>query len=149
MTDTLQAPRAWAPGVPYIKFDPAGAPYIEGHRCPACQAAFTFAPMACPRCASRQPMQPFRSQGRGTLHTFTVVSRSYPGIAVPFVSAIVDLDDGLVLKGNLTGVEPDPAAIPFGLPVEVYFDAANGQAAKDGTPYITYFFRPAAREPGQ
>ena len=143
MTDTVQEARAFAPGTPYIKFDQTGAAYIEGHRCLACQAAFTFAPLACPRCASRAPLQPFRSEGRGVLHTFTVVSRSYPGIKVPFISAIVDLDDGLVLKGNLIGVDPDPARIPFGLPVQVVFDAANGQTAKDGTPYITYFFRPA------
>jgi len=59
------------------------------------------------------------------------------------VSAVVDLDDGLTLKGNLIDIKPDPVEIPFGMPVKVVFGDANGQKTKDGTPYLSYFFTPA------
>ena len=61
--------------------------------------------MACRACASRTPPQLFRSAETGTLHTWSVVERSYPGVKVPFVSAIVDLDGGLALKGTVSGVD--------------------------------------------
>ncbi|MDE1145162.1 MAG: OB-fold domain-containing protein [Azospirillaceae bacterium] len=132
----------YAPGVPFLKADAHGQPYIEGHRCGACGAAYTLPRLACPRCFSRDALVPFRSSGRGHVHTYTVVHRSYPGIKVPFVSAIVDLDDGLVLKGNLTGVPIDPTQIPFGLPIRVVFDEVPGQKDAQGLPYLTYFFAP-------
>ena len=78
----------------------------------------------------------------GKLYVYTVVRRSFPGVAVPFVDAIVDLDDGSHLKGTLEGVDPDPDRIPFNMRIKVaYRDAqpvnANGKA------YLTYYFLPA------
>ena len=37
----------------------------------------------------------------GKLYSYSIVHRSFPGIEVPYVSAIVDLDDGTAIKGNL------------------------------------------------
>jgi hypothetical protein len=74
-----------------------------------------------------------------------VVERSYPGIKVPFVSAIVDLDDGLTLKGTvLCG---DPAGLRQGLPLRLVFDDAGGAKDKDGVPYIGFHFVPAGELP--
>jgi uncharacterized OB-fold protein len=134
-----------APGTPFIKFDADNTPYIEGHRCTHCGTAYTLPRMACAKCAARGPFETFRSSGHGKLHTFTVVSRSYPGVKVPFISAIVDLDDGLVLKGNLIDTPPVVEDIPFGLPVDVVFGDAHGQATKEGVPYISYFFTPSTK----
>ncbi len=53
--------------------------------------------MACRACASRTLPRAFRAAETGTLYSWSVVERSYPGVQVPFVSAIVDLDDGLTL----------------------------------------------------
>ena len=46
------------------------------------------------------------------------------------------------MKGNLIGVEPDPAKIAFGMPVEVVYDDALGRKDSDGNAYLAYFFRP-------
>ena len=73
--------------------------------------------------------------------------RSFPGIDVPYVSAIVDLDGGGTVKGNLIGVEPDPAKIPFGMAVEVVYDDALGRKDADGNAYLAYFFRPVQDNP--
>ena len=50
---------------------------------------------------------------------------------VPFISAIVDLDGGGTLKGNLVDIEPDIAKLKFDMPVKVVFRDA-GRADKAG-----------------
>ena len=78
----------------------------------------------------------------GRLYNYTIVHRSYPGVSVPFVSAIVDLDDGSTIKGNLLDVDPSPEALEFDMPVKlVYRGAELANAAGEG--YLAYFFVPA------
>ena len=115
-----------------------GSHWIEGYRCGACDAVMPVATMACRACASRVPPEAYRSAETGTLYTWSVVHRSYPGVAVPFVSAIVDLDGGLSFKGTLKGVEPD--ALRAGMPVRLVFDDAGGAVDADGNPYVGFHF---------
>lgn len=124
-----------ATGVVRIAAD--GAAHIEGFRCAACGAAFAEATLACRACGDPARPLPFRAAETGTLHTWSVVHRSYPGIAVPFVSAIVDLDDGLTLKGT---VRVAPEALRSGLPLRLVYDDAGGATDKDGNPYIGFHF---------
>jgi uncharacterized OB-fold protein len=126
------------PGTSVIRIGTDGGPWIEGFRCGECGAVVTERTMACRRCASRTPLEAFRATDKGTLHSWSVVHRSYPGIAVPFVSAIIDLDDGLTLKGTLRGV--DAAALRPGLQVQLVFDDAGGARDKDGVPYVGFHF---------
>jgi uncharacterized OB-fold protein len=81
---------------------------------------------------------------KGELYAYSIVHRSFPGIEVPYISAVVDLEDGTAIKGNLINVEPDPEKIEFGMPVEVVFDDALGRKDKDGNSYLSYFFQPAS-----
>jgi len=67
-----------------------------------------------------------------------VVERSFPGIEVPFITAIVELDDGLTLKGTLYG--SDCGATTQGMAVELIFDDARGARDKAGETYIGYHF---------
>ena len=127
-------------GTKVVRVGPDGAAWIEGYRCHECDAVVTVATMACRRCASRIPPAPFRATDRGKLFSWSVVHRSYPGIAVPFVSAIVDLDDGLSLKGTLRNA--DAAALQCGMPVVLVLDDAGGTHDKDGVPYVGYHFVP-------
>ncbi len=62
--------------------------------------------------------------------------RSFPGIEVPYVSAIVDLDGGGTVKGNLIGIEPDPGEDPFGMPVQVVYKDALGRKDREGNSYL-------------
>ena len=149
MTDSTQlAPSTtgeYVPGAPYIKVNlTRGRPYIETLRCEACGSVFLKPHVACANCGDRSGLTPARADEFGVLQTFTVVSRSFPGVVVPFVSAIVRFDDGVVLKGNLIEIEPDPAVIKVGMRVRLIFGDANGQKDKDGNRYLAYFFKPAA-----
>jgi uncharacterized OB-fold protein len=86
-------------------------------------------------------MAPVTLATTGRLYNFTVVSRSLPGVTVPFISAIVDLDGGGTVKGNLLEVEPDPEKIAFGMQVEMVFRGAE-TAIASGSGYISHFFVP-------
>ncbi len=94
--------------------------------------------LACRACASRVAPAAYRSPETGKLYTWSIVHRSYPGVAVPFVSAIVDLDGGLSFKGTLKGVAPE--ALKAGMPVRLVFDDAGGTSDADGNPYVGFHF---------
>lgn len=128
---------------PFIKRDAAGRPFIEAHRCRACGAAMVETLLACPACAARDSFDAFEASGEGVLHAFSIVRRSFPGVATPFISAVVDLSDGVTLKGDLIDVEPTPEAIRPGMPVRLVFGDALGRTDKDGASYLAFFFQPA------
>ena len=72
---------------------------------------------------------------------YSIVHRSFPGVEVPYVSAIVDLEGGGTVKGNLINVEPEPEQIKMGMPVELVFKKAPRKDA-EGNEYLTYYFQP-------
>ena len=74
---------------------------------------------------------------------YSIVFRSFPGIETPYISAVVDLEGGVTVKGNLIGIEPDPAVIRMGMPVEVVYEIAP-RKDKEGNEYLTYYFKPRA-----
>jgi uncharacterized OB-fold protein len=130
--------------VPYLKIPEDGEPYLEGHKCGNCGATFLGERTVCSKCGARDQMSAVTLPNKGELYAYSIVHRSFPGIEVPYVSAVVDLEDGTAIKGNLIDVEPDPEKIPFGMPVEVVFDDALGRKDKDGNSYLSYFFQPAS-----
>jgi len=130
--------------VPYLIIPEDGDPYLEGHKCGACSATFLGERAVCSKCGARDQMSTVTLPTKGALYAYSIVHRSFPGIEVPYVSAVVDLEDGTAIKGNLINVEPDPEKIEFGMPVEVVFDDALGRKDKDGNSYLSYFFQPAS-----
>ncbi|MDH5738378.1 MAG: Zn-ribbon domain-containing OB-fold protein [Gammaproteobacteria bacterium] len=131
------------PVVNWLKLPEGGDPYLEGHKCGACGAIYLGERSHCSKCGAREQMSAVKLSNKGKLYSYSIVYRSFPGIEVPYISAIVDLEDGGTVKGNLIGVEPDPANLTFDMPVEVVYKDALGRKDKDGNSYISYFFQPA------
>ena len=131
------------PAVSYLKIPDDGNPYLEGHKCGNCGAVFLGERSVCSKCFSRDNMSAIKLEETGVLHSFSVVYRSFPGIDVPYVSAIVDLDGGGTVKGNLINIEPDPEKIDFGMKVKLTYQDALGRKDKEGNSYLSYFFEPA------
>ncbi|MFU8816305.1 MAG: Zn-ribbon domain-containing OB-fold protein, partial [Pseudomonadales bacterium] len=115
------------PAVDYLKLPDDGEPYLEGQKCGNCGAIFLGERSVCSKCGARDQISAVKLSTSGKLYSYSIVFRSFPGIEVPYVSAIVDLDDGATVKGNLIGVEPDPEKISFDMPVEVVFRDALGR----------------------
>ena len=130
------------PVVDYLKLPENGDPYLEGHKCSNCGAIFLGERKVCSSCFSRDTLKAVKLNNTGKLYSYSIVFRSFPGIDVPYISAIVDLDGGGTIKGNLIDVEPDPEKIKFDMPVEIIFDDALGRKDADGNSYISFFFKP-------
>jgi uncharacterized OB-fold protein len=92
-------------------------------RCDACATLFWYPRDLCPRCGSRQ-VSWVQASGRGRLAAFVVNHTPHPSYAAegPYVIALVELDEGLRMMTNIVGIEPDPARLPIGLPLEVVFE---------------------------
>lgn len=91
-------------------------------RCPECGQTVSFPRTVCPRCRRGSPVW-IDAAGTGTLYSFSVVVRSaIPGYAdeVPYVVALVELDEGVRLMANIVNVAPDDVRI--GMPVRVTFE---------------------------
>ncbi len=130
------------PAVDYLKIPEQGDPFLEGYKCSSCGAVFLGERHYCSKCGAREGIRPITLSNTGSLYSYSIVHRSYPGIDVPYISAIVDLDGGGTVKGNLINIDPDPDKIEFGMPVEVVYDDALGRKDRDGNSYLSYFFQP-------
>ncbi len=144
MSSTTQLPR---PAFPFITLDEAGRPALVAQKCTACGATYADSErVACGKCCVRaDALQSFTPAMEGTLHSAVIVRRGFPGVEVPFISAVVDLDGGPTLKGtlrNTAGFEPADAAP--GLRVRVRFDDALGRKDKDGNSYVAHYFEPVS-----
>ena len=131
------------PVVPFLKIPDGGDPYLEGQKCGNCDAIFLGERTTCASCGKSEQFAATKLANQGELYVYSIVHRSFPGIEVPYISAIVDLDGGGTVKGNLINIDPDPEQIKMGMPVEVVYQIAPRKDA-DGNEYLAYFFQPRA-----
>lgn len=81
-----------------------------------------------------------RLANEGAVRTFTIVHRAAPGVPTPYVSCIVDLDGGGVVKANLLNIEPDPDRVQSGMRVRmITFPVGTDD---DGTEAIAFGYEP-------
>ena len=129
------------PVVPFLKIPDQGDPYLEGQQCKSCSAIFLGERATCSNCGKSDGFDAKTLSNQGELYVFSIVHRSFPGIEVPYVSAIVDLEGGGTVKGNLINVDPNPEKVKMGMPVETIFKIAPAKDA-EGNEYLTYYFQP-------
>jgi uncharacterized OB-fold protein len=109
--------------------DAATAPYWsaanEGRlvlpRCTDCSRWHFYPRALCPHCSSDK-LEWQSASGRGEVYSYTVVHRApSPAFAaeVPYVVAIVELEEGPHLMTSVTGCAPD--AVSIGMPVRAAF----------------------------
>lgn len=103
--------------VDYLILD-KGDEHLEGNVCVNCGSVYFDRRNACARCF-KDEFQRKRLNNEGVLRTYTIVHRGAPGIPTPFVSAVVGLDGGGVVKANLVNIDPDPEKIELGMRVRL------------------------------
>jgi uncharacterized OB-fold protein len=115
----------------------------DGHlriqRCGDC-GHYQHPPFArCPVCGS-EDVAPAIVSGRGRIATYTVNHEPwYPGLAVPFVFAAVELEEQAELY-VFTNIDMPATEVRIGTPVSVYFDHCEDVWLP--------LFRPAAEKGG-
>lgn len=93
---------------------------LRVRRCPRCDARFRFAHEWCPECWSLE-LGWEKVSGLGTVTHFSVVHHPpSDAFETPYVIALVTLDVGVRVMGNILGCEPDEVRI--GLPVRTVFE---------------------------
>ena len=119
-----------------------GEYFLSGLKCKGCNSIFLEDRSSCGKCFARDCFVELKLANTGKLYSYSIVHRSFPGVDVPYVSAIVDLDGGGTVKGNLVDVDLDPQNISFDMKVKIIFKDALGRKDKDGNSYISFFFAP-------
>lgn len=88
------------------------------------------------------------ASGRGTVYSYVVHhAPKVPGRQLPFVIALVELEEGVRMLGELRGV--DPEAVRIGQPVTVDFLDFPADPDSDGGPWTLYAWRPADDAAGE
>ena len=142
MTEAAVAAKKPIPIVSFLRNPDTGPPHLAGCKCGACGQIFLGDERTvCSACSERGQMKPMTLSNQGELYVFSIIYRSFPGVDVPFISAVVDLEGGGTVKGNLINIQPDPAKIKMGMPVEVIYKVAP-RKDRDGNEYLTYYFQP-------
>ena len=105
-------------------------------RCLSCRNHIFYPRYNCPWCGSRD-LEWVKASGRGKVYTYTVARRpTHPAFAdrVPYVIAIVELEEGPHLTTNI--VDCDPNSVRIDMTVQVSFEDVDEE-----TTLVT--FRPA------
>ena len=67
-----------------------------------------------------------KGQGKGAIYSWSTVWRPQtPAFEIPYVIAIIDMDEGYRMMSNIVGINPDK--IEVGMRVEVQFHAMNDE----------------------
>jgi len=126
------------PIVDYLELADEG-PHLVAKECAGCGATYLDRRNACGKCGKTEFGEK-RLANQGRLRTFTIVHRAAPGVPTPYVSCVVDLDGGGVVKANLIDVEADPANVELGMAVELATFVAGTD--DDGTEAVAFGYRP-------
>ena len=130
------------PIVDYLVLDD-GAPHLVAHESVRSGALYLDRRNADAR-SGTTGFRPRRLADTGAVRTFTIVHRAAPGVPTPYVSVVVDLDGGGVVKANLVNVEPSPAAVRVGMRVRLTTYAVG--VDDEGTEAIAFAYEPADQE---
>lgn len=115
--------------LPLPAIDPDTQPFWDGakrgelllQRCTACGHVQFYPRVLCVRCGSA--VEWIAASGRGSVYSYTVVHRAPHealGALVPYVVALIDLEERVRMMSRLRGIAPD--AVRIGQAVRVAFE---------------------------
>jgi uncharacterized protein len=114
-------------------------PHLEAHECKECGALYWDRRNACAKCGKTE----FGNKAVGTtgfVRSYAIVHQAAPGVPVPYVSAVIELDGGGQVKCNVVNVEPDPDKVSLGMKVQLTTFLAGTD--DEGTEAICFGFEP-------
>jgi uncharacterized OB-fold protein len=117
---------------------------LVGSVCESCKKHFFPGRVVCPHCRRKGKMTEHKFTGKGKVHSFTVIRIPPEGfeIYIPYVMAIVDLEEGARVVSQM--VDCDPEDVKIGMPVEACFRKIR-EENKSGLILYGFKFRPLTR----
>ncbi len=127
----MSVPRYWRNEVPRYR--------LEGEECAQCGAKYFPARPVC-KCGLTE-FNKYKLAERGEVVTWTVISNAPIGFEkyVPYVVALIELEDGCKLLSQVVDIDPDE--VVSGLKVEAVFRKIK-EDGKEGIIHYGYKFRP-------
>jgi len=125
------------PMVDYLVLDKE--PHLVANECTSCGALYFDRRNACAHCGKRD----FTSRDldtTGAVRAFSIIHQAAPGVPVPYVSSVIDLDGGGAVKANVIDVEPDSDHVKLGMKVRLTTFVAGTD--DDGTEAVAFAFQP-------
>ena len=133
---------------PILPFLELGAqPHLRGFKCTCGAAYLDVKRVACSKCGEQNKFSPIKLSNKGKVYVFSVVHQSFPGIKTPYITAIVDLPEGVSVRSNIIDVDPEDAQKNpkqmFDMPVEM----VTNVVAKDreGHEVVAFAFKPSRK----
>jgi uncharacterized OB-fold protein len=113
---------------------------LLGSRCPDCRACFFPRRAICLACGARV-MKDTELSTRGKVWTYTIAGQTPPGslIEAPYVLAVVELPEKVMVEAPLADCDPDAAKV--GMDVE--FVLVKMREDEEGNDVVAFKFRPA------
>jgi uncharacterized OB-fold protein len=130
-------------------FAGAAAGELRIPRCAECDAYLWYPGTSCPTCGG--PLEWTAVSGRGSLFTWAVVRRAFlPAFAdqVPFVTALVALDEDPAVRIATYIVDAAPDTLVADVPVEVDFRALSFSTVPGRSVVVPMFRLLAESSPG-
>jgi uncharacterized protein len=115
-------------------------PHLVANECTSCGARYFDRRNACAGCFNTE-FRPVDVATEGEVRAFSIVAFAAPGIAVPFVAAVVDCD-GTSVRANIINTPADPEHVSLGMKVKLA-TYSMGQDA-DGAEAVGFGFEPIA-----
>ncbi|MBI5248819.1 MAG: Zn-ribbon domain-containing OB-fold protein [Desulfomonile tiedjei] len=107
-------------------------------KCKDCEKHIFYPRIACPHCSSDN-VEWVDASGKGTVYSYTVVESNSPSAFlkdIPYVVAVVRLEEGVQMLSNVVGCEP--GEVRCDMPVEVTFEKLDDE-------FTLPKFKPATR----
>ncbi len=143
MTTEAATEKKSNPIVPFLKLPenyPSEPGYLWGVVCKQCGAKYLGTRTACGNCASTGPFEETRFSDEGEIYVFAVVYQTVPGLEAPYVAAIIDLKDGVSVRGNVYGLDVSkPSPDWFGKKVKMFTEKVR--VDREGNDIIAAKFR--------
>ena len=129
------------PLVDYLRL--GDCPHLRANECRTCGARYFDRRNACAKCG-RTEFRQARVKNRGVVKSFTIVHRAAPGIPVPYVSAIIETEDGTSVRSNIVNCPADPETVSLGMSVRLTIYPIGFD--DEGTEAIAFGYEPAREE---
>jgi len=131
------------PILPFLELGPQ--PHLRGAKCTCGAVYLDVKRVACSKCGEQNKFSPIKLSNKGKVYVYSVVHQSFPGIKTPYITAIIDLPEGVSVKANLLEVDPEQAQKEpkkiFDMPVDmVTFAAAKD---REGHEVIGFGYKPS------
>ena len=130
-----------SPKIPLVSYLRLGSrPHLIANECTNCGARFFDRRNACAQCGLRE-FKNARVRNGAKLKAFTIVHRAAPGIPAPYVSAIVETEDGTTVRSNVVNCDPSPEVVQLGMKLKLTTYPIGTD--DDGTEAIAFGYQPA------